>query len=71
MTRILPRLSLKNVMDLLEVEIVSGTPEQQERLRKWISTLAEKHGNDFVRKNRLILLGQWERHLKVKSEICC
>jgi hypothetical protein len=58
-------------MDLLEVEVVSGTPEQQLRLRKWISGLAEKRGNDFVRKNRLNLLGQWERHLKVKSEICC
>jgi hypothetical protein len=67
----MPRLSLKNVMNLLEVEIVSGTPEQQERLCKWISGLVEKRGNDFVRKNRRNLLGQWERHLKVKSEICC
>ncbi len=67
----MPRLSLKNVMNLLEVEIVSGTPEHQERLCKWISGLVEKRGNDFVRKNRLNLLGQWERHLKVKTEICC
>jgi hypothetical protein len=58
-------------LNLLEVEIVSGTPEQQKRLCKWISGLVEKRGNDFVRKNRLNLLGQWERHLKVKSEICC
>ena len=67
----MPRLSLKNVMNLLDVKTVSGTPEQQERLCKWISGLVEKRGNDFVRKNRRNLLGQWERHLKVKSEICC
>ena len=67
----MPRLSLKTVMNLLEVEIVSITPQQQERLCKWISGLVEKHGNDFVRKNRRNLLDQWERHLKVKSEICC
>jgi hypothetical protein len=31
-------------MNLLEVEIVSGTPEQQERLCKWISGFVEKRG---------------------------
>ena len=67
----MPHLSLKTIMNLLEVETVSGTPEQQQRLCKWISGLVAKRGDDFVRENRLNLLGQWERHLKVKSEICC
>ena len=38
------RLSLKDVMNLLDVRNLAGTPGQLERLRKWIESLVECAG---------------------------
>jgi hypothetical protein len=64
-------LSLEEVMTLLGIDTVNGTPKQVERLRKWIESLVEKRGNAFVMENRLNLLDQWEKHMKLKIESCC
>jgi hypothetical protein len=65
------RLSLEEVMNLLGVDAVNGTPKQVERLRKWIENLIEKRGNAFVLENRQNLLDQWEQHMKLKTKSCC
>ncbi len=65
------RLSLEEVMTLLGIDTVNGTPKQVERLRKWIESLVEKRGNAFVMENRRNLLDQWEQHMKLKVESCC
>ncbi len=65
------RLSLEEVMTLLGIDTVNGTPKQVERLRKWIESLVEKRGNAFVMENRRNLLDQWEQHMKLKIESCC
>ncbi len=65
------RLSLEEVMNLLSVDAVNGTPKQVERLRKWIENLIEKRGNAFVSENRQNLLDQWEQHMKRKTKSCC
>ncbi len=64
-------LSLEEVMTLLGIDIVNGTPKQVDRLRKWIESLVEKRGNAFVMENRRNLLDQWEQHMKLKIESCC
>jgi hypothetical protein len=64
-------LSLEEVMTLLGIDTVDGTPKQVERLRKWIEILAEKRGNVFVMENRQNLLYQWDKHMKLKTESCC
>ncbi|MCJ7540257.1 MAG: hypothetical protein WBG61_12180 [Desulfobacterales bacterium] len=64
-------LSLEEVMTLLGIDTVDGTPKQVERLRKWIEILAEKRGNVFVMENRQNLLDQWDKHMKLKTESCC
>lgn len=64
-------LSIEDVMELLDVQTIPGKPWQLERVRKWIVQLVEKHGQDYVWKNRQTLLNQWEKHLKAKSEHCC
>ena len=64
-------LSLEEVMTLLGIDTVNGTPKQVERLRKWIEILAEKRGNVFVMENRRSLLDQWDQHMKLKNESCC
>jgi len=64
-------LSLEEVMTLLGIDTVNGTPKQVERLRKWIEILAEKRGNVFVMENRQNLLDQWDKHMKLKTESCC
>ncbi len=64
-------LSLEEVMTLLGIDTVNGTPKQVERLRKWIESLVEKRGNAFVMENRRNLLDQWEQHMKLKIESCC
>ncbi len=64
-------LSLEEVMTLLGIGTVNGTPKQVERLRKWIESLVEKRGNAFVMENRRNLLDQWEQHMKLKIESCC
>lgn len=64
-------LSLEEVMTLLGIDTVDGTPKQVERLRKWIEILAEKRGNVFVMENRQNLLEQWDKHMKLKTESCC
>ena len=61
------RLSLEDVMNLLGVQFIPGTPGQLERLRKWIESLVEKRGNTFVLENRRGLLDQWERHMVLKT----
>ena len=65
------RLSLEDVMDLLGVQFIPGTPGQLERLRKWIERLVEKRGNTFVLENRRGLLEQWKRHMVLKNWDCC
>ena len=65
------RLSLEEVMNMLSVDSINGTPKQVERLRKWIERLAENRGNVFVMENRRSLLGQWDQHMKRKNESCC
>jgi hypothetical protein len=65
------RLSIEEVMTLLGIDTVNGTPKQVERLRKWIESLVEKRGNAFVMENRRNLLDQWEQHMKLKIESCC
>lgn len=65
------RLSLEEVMALLGIDIVNGTPKQVERFRIWIERLAEKRGNVFVMENKQILLDQWNQHMKLKIESCC
>ena len=65
------RLSSEEVMTLLGIDTVNGTPKQVERLRKWIESLVEKRGNAFVMENRRNLLDQWEQHMKLKIESCC
>jgi len=64
-------LSLEEVMTLLGIDTVNGTPKQVERLRRWIESLVEKRGNAFVMENRRNLLDQWEQHMKLKIESCC
>ncbi len=64
-------LSLEEVMTLLGIDTVNGTPKQVDRLRKWIESLVEKRGNAFVMENRRNLLDQWEQHMKLKIESCC
>ena len=68
---LLTRLSLEDVMNLLGVQSVPGTPGQLERLRRWIESLVEKRGNTFVLENRRSLLEQWERHMVLKTYDCC
>jgi len=68
---LLTRLSLEDVMNLLGVQFIPGTPGQLERLRKWIGSLVEKRGNTFVLENRRGLLDQWERHMVLKNWDCC
>ena len=68
---LMTRLSSEEVMNLLGVETIHGTPGQLERLRKWIERLAAKHGNTYVLKNRRSLLDQWERHMELKTFECC
>ena len=65
------RLGLEEVMALLGIDTVNGTPKQVERLRKWIENLADKRGNAFVLENRRNLLGQWEQHMKLKTKSGC
>jgi hypothetical protein len=65
------RLSLEEVMNLLGVDAINGTPGQVERLRRWIEGMVEKRGNAFVLDNRRRLLDQWEQHVNLKIEICC
>jgi hypothetical protein len=48
-------LSLEEVMNLLDVDTINGTPRQMERLRIWIESLVEKRGNAFVLENRRTL----------------
>ena len=67
----LTRLSLEDVMDLLGVQFIPGTPGQLERLRKWIERLVENRGNTFVLENRRGLLEQWKRHMVLKNWDCC
>jgi ribosomal protein L17 len=64
-------LSIEEVMSLLGIEAINGTPKQKERLRKWIEGLVEKRGNDFVLENRQELLRQLEQHMKLKTQSCC
>jgi hypothetical protein len=68
---LLTRLSLEDVMNLLDVQYMSGTPGQLERLRRWIESLVEKRGNSFVLGNRRALLDQWKRHMVLKNWDCC
>jgi hypothetical protein len=65
------RLSLKDVLNLLGVDAVSGTPKQLERFRRWIEVMVEKRGNAFVLENRCRLLDQWDQHMKFKTKSCC
>jgi hypothetical protein len=67
----LVRLSLTDVMNLLDVQNLNGTPGQLERLRKWIESLVELRGKAFVREHRRNLLNKWELHMKAKSKSCC
>jgi hypothetical protein len=64
-------LSLEEVMNLLDVDTINGTPRQMERLRIWIESLVEKRGNAFVLENRRTLLDQWRQHMKLKTQSCC
>ncbi len=63
--------SREEVMSLLGVETINGTPKQKERLRKWIEGLVEKRGASFVSENRQDLLRQLEQHMKLKTQGCC
>jgi len=65
------RLSLKDVMKLLDVQTIAGNPWQLERVCRWIDRLVEKRGHNYVWENRQTLLSQWEKQLKAKSEHCC
>ncbi len=65
------RLSIEEVMSLLGIETINGTPKQKERLRQWIEGLVEKRGISFVSENRQDLLRQLEQHMKLKIESCC
>ena len=67
----LTRLNLEEVMNLLGVQSMPGTPGQLERLRRWIESVVEKHGNVFVLENRQSLLDQWKRHMVLKTYDCC
>ncbi len=64
-------LSIEEVMNLLGIETINGTPKQEERLRKWIENLVEKRGSSFVSENRQDLLRQLEQHMKLKTQSCC
>jgi hypothetical protein len=65
------RLSLKDVMDLLGVEAINGTPRQVERFRRWIEIMVEKRGTSFVSENKCRLLDEWDQLLKSKTKSCC
>ena len=65
------RLSLEDVMNLLGVQSLPGTPGQLERLRRWIESLVEKRGNNYVLENKRGLLDQWKRHMVLKMYDCC
>jgi hypothetical protein len=65
------QLSLEEVMNLLDVDTINGTPRQMERLRRWIENLVEKRGNAFVLENRRNLLDQWEKYIKLNTQSCC
>ena len=64
-------LSIEDVMSLLGIETMNGTPKQKERLHKWIENLVEKRGASFVSENRQDLLRQLEQHMKLKTQSCC
>ena len=65
------RLSLEEVMNMLSIDSINGTPKQDERIRVWIEGLAEKRGHTYVMENRRNLLDQLEQHMKLKIESCC
>ena len=65
------RLSLEDVMRLLGVQSLPGTPGQLERLRRWIESLVKTRGNTFVLENKRVLLDQWEQHMVLKTYDCC
>ena len=71
MDALMTRLSLEEVMNMLSIDSINGTPKQVERIRIWIEGLAEKRGNVFVMENRRSLLDQLEQHMKLKIESCC
>ncbi len=64
-------LSLEDVKDLLDVQNILGTPGQLERLRRWMQSIVDRRGKDFVRENRQNLLEQWEQHMGLKTFECC
>lgn len=71
MDAFMTRLSLEEVMNMLSIDSINGTPKQVERIRIWIEGLAEKRGNTYVMENRRNLLDQLEQHMKLKIESCC
>ncbi len=71
MDTLMTRLSLEEVINMLSIESINGTPKQVERLRKWIENLVEKRGDAYVLENKRNLLDQWEQHMKLKIESCC
>lgn len=64
-------ISIEDVMKLLDVQTIPGKPWQLERFRKWIESLAEKRGVDYVWENKRNLLNQWEQQIKAKSKSPC
>jgi hypothetical protein len=63
-------LSLKDVLELLGSPTPSGEPFQLERLRKWVESVVETRGEDYVWEHRRELLAQWEQHATGKFKSC-
>lgn len=58
-------LTLDNVKKLLGTSNIPGTSDELEVLVHWTHMLAEKRGEEYVRKNRKRLVNDWKNILEV------
>ena len=63
-------LSLKDVMELLDVQTIPGKARELERLRRWIERMVKSRGKDYVWENRQNLISQWEQYSKTSFKSC-
>lgn len=63
-------LSLQEVLELLDAQNASVEERHLERLRKWVESLVEARGKDYVLENRRELLAQWRQHSEGKFKAC-
>jgi hypothetical protein len=64
-------INIKDVIELLDAQFADMEKWQLERLRKWIESLVQARGRDYVRENRQEILAKWEQYSKGKFKTCC